>query len=266
MFRFEMLDIFKKASLIFFIFLCYFIPINVNAAPEEVELSETIGISDSISIHLIKTLTETLFISDSVHAEKKRIVTCTNFSLDDVFKPNDPHCMLWPGYGSKDAKVFFQIANCPLTLITTVCKADNFVVVEAQLAGEGQCFFDDGIDVIVWSTVFNDSVFTIILPEPDPVPDPEPQPVSQSNGKSGGGGRINLDVSSYTSLDRLAIWLADENYFKIAVRDLISQDLVDLEPSQVKNPPDWFYITVEFWDTEQISDEEFFAALEFILK
>ncbi len=113
----------------------------------------------------------------------------------------------------------------------------------------------------------------IIDPPPVGTTAPEPAVTVQKSSSSGGGGRIGVNVSpkisdttTTTSMDRIATWLSTPEHFKVALHNLIQQDIVDLEVSQIRDPPEWFYTTVEFWSTEQIDDEEFFNALSYILK
>ncbi|MEX0861815.1 hypothetical protein, partial [Nitrosopumilus sp.] len=64
--------------------------------------------------------------------------------------------------GNKGFVAFYQksISGSPLTFINTVCNADDFTTVNAQLGGTGECKFDNGSDLIIWTThatTFGDS-------------------------------------------------------------------------------------------------------------
>ena len=74
------------------------------------------------------------------------------------------------------------------------------------------------------------------------------------------------DSSSNVSLDRISEWLAIPEHFKVAVRTLSAQQYVDIEPSQIRDPPEWFYQVPQYWVNDEISNDEMFAALNYILK
>ncbi|MFQ5475733.1 MAG: hypothetical protein ACE5DT_01720, partial [Nitrosopumilus sp.] len=57
--------------------------------------------------------------------------------------------------GNKGFDIFFKRAGDPsVTFIDTVCTADNLATVKAQLGGAGECVFDDGTNLSVWTTHF----------------------------------------------------------------------------------------------------------------
>ena len=128
------------------------------------------------------------------------------------------------------------------------------------------------------SVGISDSILTDIstngtpVPVPVPVPEPIPQPVNQvqtkssgsSGGSSGGGG--GSSSTSVSQMGKIAQWLSTPEHFKIGVRTLIALNYVDLEMSQIRDPPAWFYQVSQYWSNEEITNEEMFAALNYILK
>lgn len=224
---------------------------------------ESLGINDKISLSISKTLRENLGISDVLNYDVPLKITKTlseNLGISDSISTKAHYVRnLFDGISISDLLDHNTAAKITKSLSETLSISD-FLDYNTRVK----------ITKSLTETIGLLDILDYLPPDPPHPPIVEPEPVQtvtvQKSTGSSGSGRTNVDVSSHTSMDRLTIWLADENYFKIAVRDLISQDLVDLKPSQVKNPPTWFYQTVEFWNTEQISDEEFFAALEFILK
>ena len=187
-----------------------------------VDPDDSLGFVDKISLSISKTLTETLGISDSISIKPSTIYLSETLSISGLLDYHKDH---------------------------TITKS-----------------LTETLGIL--------DILDYILSDP-PIVEPEPlQAVTvQKSSGSSGGSRTGVDVSSKisdiaatTSMDRIANWLSTPEHFKVALHNLIQQDIVDLEVSQIKDPPAWFYQTVEFWSTEQIDDEEFFNALEFILK
>ena len=86
--------------------------------------------------------------------------------------------------GGKGYELFFKRAgDSSVTFITTTCNADNLATVTTQLAGSGECVFDDGKDLIIWTTHFTSFGDARGASKASPGSGP-----SGTSGSSGGGG------------------------------------------------------------------------------
>jgi hypothetical protein len=127
----------------------------------------------------------------------------------------------------------------------------------------GECFINNGIDTKI--VTFH---FTSFGPL-DPIPPPAtPTPTESS---SGGSGRTNVSPEeiakkSSTSLSRVGDWVSSKDYFKIGIRDLISKGYVEnVSTIPTQSPPDWFYNVGKEWDAGNISNEEYFNAIKYLI-
>lgn len=96
------------------------------------------------------------------------------------------------------------------------------------------------------------------------------QPAQVQTSKSGGSGRTNVNVDSVggqqVSLSRISEWSADERYFKFAIRDLISKGYLSENIDYNEKPPGWILNIGKLWDDKQISDQEFYNAINYLMK
>jgi len=68
---------------------------------------------------------------------------------------DEPVRLEFTGDGGKGLEAFFKrVGDTSVTSIDTVCNADVLATVKAQLGGTGECVFDDGTDLITWTTHF----------------------------------------------------------------------------------------------------------------
>jgi len=125
----------------------------------------------------------------------------------------------------------------------------------------------------VLTSITNPITNTIITPTPAPQPTPTVQSSVKSGGSSGGGGGSSSSgggggssSASVSQMEKIAQWLSTPEHFKIGVRTLIALNYVDLEMSQIREPPAWFYQVPQYWENKEISDQEMFNALNYILK
>jgi len=218
---------------------------NLRDPVIDLSLTETLSISDSISFKPSTIyFTETVTISDSL--------SFTHIPVDHNTIPgpvlsNHPPTELTETLGISDNIHWSYTPISPSN-----CVAADPASIIAQLGSNGECV-----------------IFPIVQPEPV-----IEKSVQKSSGSSSGGGRTNVDVSSMdsrdsesnVSLDRISKWLATPEHFKVAVKTLIAQQYLDLEPSQIKDPPAWFYQVTQYWSNDEITNKEMFNALNHILK
>ncbi|MCV0431771.1 hypothetical protein, partial [Nitrosopumilus sp.] len=89
--------------------------------------------------------------------------------------------------GNSDHEAFFKRAgDTSVTFITTTCDADDLATVTAQLAGSGECKFDDGTDLVIWTTHFTS--FGDARGASKGSPGSGSSGISGTSGSSGGGG------------------------------------------------------------------------------
>lgn len=91
--------------------------------------------------------------------------------------------------------------------------------------------------------------------------------VSKSSGGSGRTGvSPNSDSKGSVTLSRISQWVSSEQYFKFGIRDLIEQGHLQ-KPSQTPTKaPAWIHDIGIMWNNDQISNKEYFSAIDYYLK
>jgi hypothetical protein len=106
--------------------------------------------------------------------------------------------------GSQGFVAFFKRpTDTQATIITTQCTADNLATVTTQLGGSGECVFNDGTNLIIWTTHFTSfgtaSSVTTSAGDSANTNAPsvgEPSVANLGNAKEGFGGTLVVDPSS----------------------------------------------------------------------
>jgi len=76
-------------------------------------------------------------------------------SSTDTLTLDGPARIQFTGDGGKGLVSFFEMpSDTDVTFIDTVCDADDLATVTTQLGGVGECVFDNGEDLIIWTTHF----------------------------------------------------------------------------------------------------------------
>lgn len=149
------------------------------------------------------------------------------------------------------------------TQITESC-GGSFDNPDAPSFFPGECFISDGSDTKI--VTYHFTSFGGLGSAPS-------APTESSSAKSSGGGSGRTNVSpeeiakkSSTSLSRVGDWVSSKDYFKIGLRDLISKGHIE---NVVKIPtgtaPDWFYSVGKEWDAGNITNQEYFDAVKYLI-
>ncbi|PJC51172.1 MAG: hypothetical protein CO032_00950, partial [Nitrosopumilales archaeon CG_4_9_14_0_2_um_filter_34_16] len=167
-------------------------------------------------------------------------ITAFNIGLSSAELTFDkPIRLLLIGDGGNNGFVAFyqkSTPGSPLTFINTVCNADDFTTVNAQLGGTGECKFDNGSDLIIWTThatTFGDSRGAS---KGSPSSGGDSGSSSSSNSGSSGGsgaGRSTVGTSGFGGILGSPLAINEISYDKCndnMARILISSD-ADVPPT-----------------------------------
>jgi hypothetical protein len=146
---------------------------------------------------------------------------------------SEPARIEFTGDGGEDLVAFFASpGDSAVTFIDTVCEADDLATVKAQLGGTGECKFDDGTDLIIWTTHFTAFGDSRKSSKSSPSGPSAPSGGGSSGGGGGGGGGPAPGFAGILgtplTINEVSYDRCDENM----VRILISSD-ADIPPTVI---------------------------------